>query len=105
MNAETVERFTPVTDMPLDQGIARYVIALRSSGVETFESCEGGNGHAFPEPTIRFHGGAGEGFRAFGVAVQLGLPVANVRLSYTVNEHMMLMGPWWEMTFATTATP
>jgi hypothetical protein len=26
-------------------------------GVETIESCEGGPGHAFPEPTVRLAGG------------------------------------------------
>jgi hypothetical protein len=40
----------------LDPGIAPYVDALRAEGVETFESCEGGDGHAYPEPTVRFAG-------------------------------------------------
>ena len=52
----------------LDPGIAAYVDALRDAGVETFESCEGGSGHAYPEPTVRFGGGPGEGFRALAVA-------------------------------------
>ena len=30
---------------------------LRENGVETVESCQGGAGHAFPEPTIKFSGG------------------------------------------------
>jgi len=38
-----------------------YVLALRSGAVETFEPCECGEGHAFSEPTIRFHGDVGEG--------------------------------------------
>ena len=38
----------------LDPGIERAVNLLREARVETFESCEGGAGHAFPEPTIRF---------------------------------------------------
>lgn len=99
-----IEEFEPVTDLPLDAGIRRYVLALRSGGIETFESCEGGPGHAFPEPTIRFHGGSGEGFRAFAVASEMGLPVFKVRLSYTVDDGM-LTGPWWEMVFATPDRP
>lgn len=94
-------QFEPVVDMPLDAGIRDYVLALRSGGIETFESCEGGKGHAFPEPTIRFHGGISEGFKAFAVANQLALPVFKVRLSYTVLDGV-LTGPWWEMVFATT---
>lgn len=36
----------------LDPGVAGYVRILRDAGVETFESCEGGLGHALPEPTV-----------------------------------------------------
>jgi hypothetical protein len=39
-------------DPPLDPGIEAYVRALVDEGVETSESCEGGPGHAYPEPTI-----------------------------------------------------
>ncbi len=95
--------FAPGTGLPLDEGIRLYVIALREGGIETFESCEGGPGHALLEPTIRFHGGVAEGFKAFGVARERGLPVLSVRLSYVVTDGI-LTGPWWEMIFATKAT-
>ena len=95
-----LDEFEPATDMPLDAGIRAYVLALRSGGIETFESCEGCDGHAFTEPTIRFHGGVSEGVKAFAVAKERGLPVFKVRLSYTVNDGI-LTGPWWEMVFAT----
>jgi hypothetical protein len=48
----------------LDAGILPVVQVLAQNGVETFESCEGGEGHAFYEPTVRFHGNHAEGFRA-----------------------------------------
>lgn len=96
-----LDRFEPETDMGLDDGIRRYVLALRSGGIDTFESCEGGTGHAFPEPTIRFHGDTSEGFKAFAVAKNFGLPVLNLRLSYSVNDGF-LTGPLWEMVFAIT---
>lgn len=35
----------------VDAGIRREVTILSQNGIETFESCEGGPGHAFPEPT------------------------------------------------------
>lgn len=93
--------FEPATDMGLDPGIRRYVLILRSGGIETFESCEGGSGHAFPDPTIKFHGNAWEGFKAISVAMSHGLPVLSVRLVWDVYDGMP-HGPWWEMTFRTT---
>lgn len=85
-------------DPPLDAGIRDIVVKLVSQGVETFESCEGGNGHAFPEPTVRFEGDTSEGPRAFAVAVAFGLPVSRLRRAWGVRDGM-LHGPWWEMTF------
>ena len=71
---------------------------LWENGVETFESCEGGRGHSFPEPTVRFHGQQDEGLRALAVALQRGLKVTELRRYYTVingEPH----GPYWEMIF------
>lgn len=84
--------------MPLDAGIAYAVHVLRDGGIETYESCEGGSGHVFPEPTVRFHGGPGEGFRAYGVAVMYGLPVRSLNRIWTVDDGE-LTGPVWEMIF------
>lgn len=84
--------------MTLDAGIAAYVEALLAEGVETFESCEGGPGHAYAEPTIRFHGGRSEGFRAFAVAGQKGLPVSALRRTWPVQDGEPT-GPYWEITF------
>jgi hypothetical protein len=66
-----------VFDPPLDAGIAPYVEALAEAGFETFESCEGGNGHAFPEPTIRFYGDRSEGLRALAFALQRRFPLGH----------------------------
>jgi len=51
-------------DPPLDEGIREIVRTLARNHVETFESWEGGTGHAYPEPTVRFEGGSAEGPRA-----------------------------------------
>ena len=88
------ERFDP----PLDEGIAPLVSVLRTGGVETFESCEGGPGHAYPEPTIRFHGDRSEGFRAMALAHRSGLPVQALRRVWPVQDGEPT-GPWWELTF------
>lgn len=82
----------------LDSGIASYVEALRLAGVETFESCEGGSGHAFAEPTVRFHGHRDEGFRALAAAQQLGLPVSELRRTWPIYDGEPT-GPYWELTF------
>jgi len=88
------ERFSP----PLDNGIAPYVHVLRQCGVETFESCEGGNGHSYAEPTIRFHGDRSEGFKALAAAQQHGLPVNSLRRIWPVIDGEPT-GPSWELTF------
>lgn len=85
-------------DPPLDAGIRTMVEALSKAGVETFESCEGGEGHAYPEPTIRFHGDQAEGFRALAAAQREGLPVASLRRAWPILEGEPT-GPWWELTF------
>jgi hypothetical protein len=85
-------------DSPLDPGIASAVIALDAAGVETFESCQGGPGHAYPEPTVRFHGNQAEGLRALAVAMNAGLRVSALRRTWPILDGGTT-GPWWELTF------
>ena len=99
---DDLEAFAPEVDLAVDAGIRRAVLILRRGGVETFESCEGGDGHAYPEPTVRFFGNAWAGFKAYSVAMEHDLPVLALRRIYSVNDGE-LQGPWWEMTFRTTA--
>lgn len=84
--------------MPLDPGIREYVETLHGAGIETFESCEGGAGHCFPEPTVRFHGDRNEGFRALAVARQHGFIVTSIRRTWPIVDGEPT-GPCWEMTF------
>jgi hypothetical protein len=85
-------------ERPIDRGILREVTILRDNGIETFESCEGGSGHSFPEPTVRFHGGQAEGFKALAVALQNGLRVDQLRRYYQIQNGEPA-GPYWELTF------
>lgn len=87
-----------IYDSPLDAGIESAVLALARGGVETFESCEGGSGHAYPEPTVRFHGDTSEGYRALAVAMRASLPVAELRRVWPIVNGEPT-GPWWELTF------
>lgn len=96
---DLLEGFAPAVDLPLDAGIRRAVLVLRRAGIETFESCEGGPGHAFCEPTIKFHGNAWAGYKAFAVAMENGLPAARIQQVWHEVD-AQLAGPWWEIVFS-----
>ena len=83
-------------EMPLDPGIVAAVRVLMEAGVETFESCQGGEGHAYAEPTVRFHGGHAEGFRALAAGMQRGLPLGVLRRIWTIDDGEPT-GPYWEL--------
>lgn len=82
----------------LDAGIAPWVHILLGQGIETFESCQGGGKHAFTEPTIRFHGQAGDGVRAYAIARTYGWPVQAIRRVWNEIDGE-LTGPIWEIVF------
>ena len=87
------------TDYPdLDPGIREAVRHLRQAGVETFESCQGGQGHAYAEPTVRFYGHRSQGWRALWVALDHGLPVDEIRRTWPVLDGEP-SGPYWEIVF------
>lgn len=71
---------------------------LNAHGIETYESCEGGNGHSYSEPTVRFTGDRSEGFRALAVALQHNFPVSSLRRAWSVQDGEPV-GPHWELTF------
>ena len=83
----------------LDPGIKAAVERLKACGIETFESCEGGIGHAFTEPTIRFRGTPEAGWRAFSVCLAYGLPVLCLRRVWYVLDANEPTGPDWELVF------
>jgi hypothetical protein len=88
------------SDWPgLDPGIRKAVLILDEAGIETFESCEGGPGHSFPEPTIRFAGGPGDGWKALGRCLALNLQPSELRLVWDVLDRNFPTGPHWEITF------
>lgn len=87
-----------IYEPPLDPGIAPYVEALHEAGFETFESCQGGDGHAYTEPTIRLHGDRSEGLRALAFALQRHYPVKALRRSWPVIDREPA-APNWELVF------
>lgn len=82
----------------MDAGIAPWVKLLNENGIETLESCEGGLGHAYPEPTIRLHGVESYGWSALGVAKTFVLPVSELRRTWSFQDGQP-HGPYWELVF------
>ncbi len=91
---KAAKKFSP----PLDKGIKKYVEILRENGIETYESCEGGDGHAYLEPTICFYGEIAEGFRALAIAIENALPVDEIRRFWSIQD-LQPVGPDWAITF------
>jgi hypothetical protein len=83
----------------IDPGVRQAVQRFQEHGIETFESCEGGKGHAYPEPTVAFYGGPAAGWRAVAVCLDYGLPVMSLRRVWDVLETHEPTGPHWELTF------
>lgn len=89
---------------PLDKGIERAVHVLNDFGIDTYESYEGGADHAYPEPTVRFHGDRYTGFHAYAIAATNGLRVTALRRIWRVIDGE-LVGPSWEIVFRPDAAP
>lgn len=64
----------------IDRGIRFAVRVLHAEGVETCQSCEGGEGHAYHRPAVDLPAGAGDsaGFEAVAALIAHGLPVFRV---------------------------
>jgi hypothetical protein len=82
----------------LDAGIRRAVELLREGGVETFESCEGGWGHSFYRPTVKFYGTTAAGWRALAVCKDSALPVRTLERVWDLEEGEP-SGPYWQIVF------
>ncbi|MDE0534524.1 MAG: hypothetical protein OXI01_24195 [Albidovulum sp.] len=102
--ADEIETMDLTRELPteeidgIDNLILPYVDILRKEGIETVQSCQGGEGHAYPVPTIEFDGEASEGWRALAIALQHQLPVYDLNRKWSI-ENFVPVGPIWEMTF------
>jgi len=83
----------------IDPGIRKAVELFQKHEIETFESCEGGPGHAYPEPTVAFYGAPEAGWRAVSVCLAYGLPVLSLKRAWDILDMNELTGPHWEITF------
>lgn len=94
------EEPAPARPVPgkIDPGIRLAVIRLRQHNIETCQSCEGGPGHSYPEPTVAFYGTPEAGWRAVSVCLAYGLPVLSLKRVWDVLDGEPV-GPHWELTF------
>jgi hypothetical protein len=84
--------------MPVDVGIVRAVRVLRESGLRTIESCQGGSGHSYPEPTIEFEATRAGGWHALSVLMDFGFPIKRIGQMWSMTEGVPT-GPVWHVTF------
>lgn len=91
-------------DDQIDPGIRYMVRVFQAARIETFQSCQGGEGHSFPEPTIQFEGSSSVGFFAVHVALTHGFPFSDLRRVWKLIDGE-LEGPIWEMVFHDTVPP
>jgi hypothetical protein len=82
---------------PLDLGIVEPVKALMDAGLQTAESCEGGEGHAYDRPTIVLIGGSADGWKALAVCKDLRFTVRSLERVWDVEDGEP-RGPWWRLT-------
>ncbi len=84
----------------LDRGVEKTVELLRANGIETCQSCEGGPGHCYPEPTIEFYGGPEAGWRAVSLCLTYGLPIESLRRAWDFLDGYEPTGPTWAIVFS-----
>ncbi|MBL7810539.1 MAG: hypothetical protein JNN28_22135 [Saprospiraceae bacterium] len=66
----------------LDEGIRDVVVLLNKYGFKTFESCEGGKGHCYDVPTVRFFGDEFDLIRAYELCTIHRMNVAEAKRVY-----------------------
>lgn len=80
----------------LDAGIRFAVRVLHAAGFETCQSCQGGLGHSYPEPTVETTALADDssGFGALAALQEYGLPVAAVAIVWPVRNGLPYEKNW-----------
>lgn len=82
----------------LDPEIQTIVNLLRSQGVETCQSCQGGTGHSYPDPTVDFVGTESAGWKALAIAIDFAMPVFELRRKWRID-HTMPTECLWQLVF------
>jgi hypothetical protein len=88
-----------IYDSDIDPGIKPFVKILADHGVETCQSCQGGEGHSYDWPTVDFQGGPGAGWHALGVCADFGLPVMLLQRQWTIGPSGQVDEVVWSLIF------
>ena len=93
----------PYEWLPYDEQVLDpWVRVLTACGIETFESCQATPGHMGGKPDkypwIRFHGTVGAGYKAVGIALELGWPIVGLSREWSVMD-CTLEHPYWKIHF------
>jgi len=86
----------------IDAGIRIAVRVLHAHGIETGQSCQGGEGHSYPEPTVDLWSDCKTtGFAAVHALMGYGLPVMSFARNWDILDGEVT-GPFWRITFRRT---
>lgn len=69
----------------LDPKISLLVKRLWDAGVHTYESCQGGTGHASREPFIKLYGVPADQWRALAVCQDYGFDVRTISRTWDID--------------------
>ena len=84
----------------LDPGIRFAVRVLHAHGIDTCQSCQGGDGHSYDRPTVDLLDEPGAvGFAAVHHLNDYGLPVQDVAKLWRI-EHGLPVENFWRITFS-----
>lgn len=81
----------------LDPGIRFPVRVLHAAGgIETCQSCQGGKGHAYLQPTVDLISGSSDaiGFRALAALQAYSLPVDAIALVWSIHQGLPYERIW-----------
>jgi hypothetical protein len=84
----------------IDRGIVFAVKVLHAAGIATCQSCQGGEGHCYPEPSVDLVAGPSDsdGFAALAALRDYGLPVSRVMLVWDIQNGLPY-SKLWRITF------
>lgn len=87
----------------VDEKIRAVVVLLNRHGFKTFESCQGGEGHCFKYPTVRFEGSEFDLIKAHNICEVNNLNVMEGKRVYRktplYNDEGVSIGEAWETPF------
>jgi hypothetical protein len=84
----------------LDPGIRFAVRVLHAAGFDTCQSCQGGRGHSYDQPTVEMTAGSddAQGFGAVAALQQYGLPIRDLSIIWPMR-HGLPFEKNWRITF------